>query len=142
MHDDIINCAFLFAVVLSEEMTKKNAPRSDVDEGASIPATPVHPLAKALAGLSKPMSFRDQHMCFTWAQRIMYTTGVVLYPVSWYMETFRVFAYGVLAAFGLCCVLFVPNWYQNADPQVKFVDRAVTKAFYNELEEAREANPQ
>jgi hypothetical protein len=120
----------------------KKGPSKPVDGDEAVPPTPVHPLARSLAGLLSPMSFRDQQFSFTWAQRLMYATGIALYPVAWYMETFQVFAYGVLAAFGVCCVLFVPNWYQNADPQVKFVDRAVTKAYYAELAEAQAAASQ
>ncbi|CUG44125.1 transmembrane protein, putative [Bodo saltans] len=125
-------------------MVKKgsSAKSNGSDESVPVPPTPVHPLAKSLAGLLSPMSFRDQQMCFTWAQRILYATGIALYPVAWYMETFQVFAYGIVAAFGVCCVLFVPNWYQNADPQVKFIDRAVTKPYYEELALARSPTSQ
>jgi hypothetical protein len=119
--------------------TKREGPSSPTvaKRDADVPPTPVHPMAKSLAGLLKPMSFRDQRTCFAWCQRILYATGLVLYPVAWYMETFRVFAYGVLLAAGVCCLLFVPNWYQHADPHITYVDCAVTKAYYDGLAEAQ-----
>lgn len=103
---------------------------------ASVPPPTVHPLARKLAALLSPMSLTDQRLCFLWSQRIMYTAGVLLYPVAWYIETFRVFAVGVLCAAGLCCVLFLPNWYQHPDPEVTYVSKATTREYYDKLQRA------
>lgn len=97
----------------------------------------VHPLAQRVANILSPMSLRDQKMCSQRLHQILYGAGIVLYPIAWYMQRFTIFAVGMLAAGAVCVILFIPNWYQNRDPEVEHVPVARTAAYYQRLEALR-----
>ena len=81
------------------------------------------------------MSLADQHFALVTSKRLIFGTSAALFPVSFYLERFAIFGYGVIAVTLMCFIAFIPNWRQRTDPGLRFASREVVDAFYAEVAE-------
>ncbi|KAG5477109.1 hypothetical protein LSCM1_05451 [Leishmania martiniquensis] len=99
----------------------------------------VHPAARWVAGLFSPMSLRDQEFCATMFQRILWGSLAVSFPIAYGTGRVLITVIGLCAAVVVCIVLFVPNWYQNPDPALKYADDREVYNYYQQYEAAKRA---
>lgn len=95
----------------------------------NVPAT----VARRLDALNSPMSLVDQEWAFKWSRYLIYLSGVVAFPIGFYMESFSIIAYVVIGCSALCCLIFVPNWCQTPDASIQFVDAGVADRYWEEI---------
>ncbi|EAN99003.1 hypothetical protein, conserved [Trypanosoma cruzi] len=90
----------------------------------------VHPLARWFAGLSAPMSLRDQQMVRKGLTRVFCVFLFLPLIAGFFFEHIGMVFYGVVMGCVVSLVLFGPNWYQREDPDQRWCDEAEVKEYY------------
>lgn len=96
------------------------------------PQPQVHPTASAIGRLVSTMSLKDQQWAYNLMRNSINLTGLVLFPIAYWYQTFSLFAYGVILVSVLVSIVTVPNWRQREDVE-SFVSTDITERFYDRL---------
>lgn len=86
------------------------------------------------------MSLKAQEVAYKRIHVIIYASLAVGLPLGFLLQMFRVTVFIVLGASALAAVLYGPNWgSQGTENDVQWVERDKTKAYYDALKNARNA---
>eukprot|EP00796_Vickermania_ingenoplastis_P009239 gene9239-6492_t len=107
-------------------------------KGKASPDSAVHPFAQYIAGLQSPMSFGDQVRATRISNYIIFGALGVSFPIAYLMENVLVSASAITIAGVVCCLLFLPNWWQHTDPDMKWVPNDEVYNYYQELKVRRQ----
>lgn len=107
--------------------------QTSTDDAAAAPAT-VHPFARYVAGLFGPMSQCDQKWVNGVMNWLLLSAAVVGYVGGWYLNSFAITTYVVLAATAVCIVVCTPNWRQRPDADAgTWIESAAAADYYERL---------